>query len=502
MSNISYLMRYVRAGTAEGDRSFLGETYVSPSQFGQLCAIEPGGLRVLVGSKGIGKSAVVEWIDKVANRRNLPAILLRPDNLVETGQPQSLDIGTLKAFYYDKLLRSVASSIGSKLKGMLTGGAAKLYNEAKKKGISQEDFITKTLEVVSALSIPVRSINGVQLAKDLAGDNSSDKLIQAINIQLLENGSKVFFLMIDDTDQLATPDQSSHLNRIWALMLAVRRLAAECPSVRPIVTLRASVWSRLVSESAGQRDQTDHIRGSVIPLLATDDLLMSIVEKRLQRASLDATLPRDGGYTNFFQNYKMTLPTSEEVRSWPAFITKSARERPRDALQLIKNMIDAASAANHNKIESSDADIAMKVYSKERVDDIVSEFSLDCAAIRNIIDSFSEIDFVVNFENIRDHLCRVPSITSMSIRGQLLQPGNDEHAIKILELLHETGFVNARLPDADKPRGFSHINYSDDPNFVNFSNWNKLQGASWEIHPAFRSYLLGIKEARFAQKQS
>lgn len=496
------MLPYVRSGTAEGDRQFLGDTFVYPSQFSQLCSIEPGSLRVLVGNKGIGKSAIVEWIAKVAERRNLPAVLLRPDNLAETGQPSALDIGTLKAYYYDKLLRSVASTIGSNLKNLLLGSAAKLYNEAKQKGISQEDFITKTLELLSAISLPAKKINGVQLAKDLAGTNSQHQLIQAINQQLLKPGSSVFFLLIDDTDQLASSDQKSQLNRIWALILAVRRLTSECPNVRPIITLRSSVWSRLASESSGQRDQTDHIRGLVVPLVATDDLMKDIVERRLLRATMEAGASRSDLYGNFFDGQSLTLPTSDERRTWSTFITKSARERPRDAIQLIKSLIDAATTSRHPRIGSADASAAMNVYSRERVDDIANEFSLDCPAIRNVIDSFSELNFELPFELTRDHLRRVPSITSVTIRGRQLHPEKDEDAILILSLLHETGFINARTPDTSKQRGFRHINFQDEPNFTHFSNWNNLQGATWEIHPAFRNYLIGIKVAKQSRRLS
>jgi hypothetical protein len=500
MSNLTHLLRYVRSGTAEGDRQFLAETFVSPTQFGQLCAIEPGSMRLLVGNKGIGKSAIVEWIDRVAKRRNLPAVLLRPDNLISTDQPTALDIGTLKSHYYDKLLRTVAATIGSTLKSLLVGSAATLYEEAKKVGNSQGDFVTKALQLISAISLPVSHINGIQLAKDLAGTNSPEQLIQAINSQLLQPGSSVFFLMIDDTDQLASPDQSSHLNRIWALILAVRRLALECPNVRPIITLRSSVWARLTSESAGQRDQTDHVRGFVVSLQATDDLMINIVERRLLRASMDAGASRTDLYGNFFENFQMNLPTSDERRSWPSFLTKSARERPRDALQLLKSMIDVATSQKHGKIGSAEAAKAMVTYSGERVDDVANEFSLDCAAIRSVMDSFSDCDFQLSFEGVRDHLKRVPSITSLTIRSKLLHPERDEDAITILGLLHETGFINARVNDSTQSRGFRHITFADDPNFVRFSNWNNLQGAFWEIHPAFRSYLMGIKAARLARK--
>lgn len=264
MSALEYLLKYVRTGTAEGDRPFLGEIFIAPTQFTQLCAIEPGGMRVLVGNKGIGKSAVVEWIDKVAKAKKLPCLLIRPDNISSNETPVSLDIGSLKRFYYEVLLRTVGAQIGSQLKGMLKGDAAKLHNEARQRGLADDDVIQRSLALISAISVPVAKINGVQLAKELAGTSSPHALIKAINSQFLSSG-KVFYLLIDDTDQLAAPDQPAHLNRIWALLLAVRRLTGECNAVRAIVSLRSSVWTRLTSESQGQRDQTDHMRGLVIP---------------------------------------------------------------------------------------------------------------------------------------------------------------------------------------------------------------------------------------------
>jgi hypothetical protein len=84
----------------------------------------------------------------------------------------------------------------------------------------------------------------------------------------------------------------------------------------------------------------------------------------------------------------------------------------------------------------------------------------------------------------------------------VVRSGNDDDAILILKLLHETGFINPRVPDARQPRGFRHILFSDAPHFVEKANWNGMQAAIWEIHPAFRSYLLGAKMDQQAQRGS
>ena len=496
MGQLDYLLKYVRTGTAEGDRTFLKEIFIAPSSFSDLCAIEPGGMRLLVGDKGIGKSALVEWIYKVTTSKGLPSLLIRPDDIVSKDIPSGSDIASLKRFYYDVILRTVAARIGSKLKGLLTGDAARLYSEARVSGLAEDDFVQKTLELLTAISVPVSKVNGVQLARDLAGSNSHNALAGAINTHLLSSGS-IFFLMIDDTDQLAAPDQTSHLNRLWGLLLAIRRFVGECPAIRPIVTLRTGVWTRLTTESMGQRDQTDHLRNYVIPLVSDERQIEEIIRKRLLCAAYDAS-QKGNPYSVFFEGDEVILPSSTQHRKWDSFITKSSRDRPRDAIQLIKKMIDCAGATA--RIDSVAAAKAMTIYSSERVDDVVNEFSLDCKNIREIINTFAELAFETEFETLRQHLRTIPSIGSTSVRASVMKPESDDDAVVILSLLHEAGFVNPRLKDASLPRGFRHVLFRDDPNFARMANWNQMQAAHWEVHPAFRTYLIGIQESRKQRK--
>lgn len=498
MSFLPRLLPYVRSGTTEGDLPYLEEVFVTPSQLAEICGIEPGSLRVLVANKGAGKSALAEWLRKTAIEAEMPCVLMRPDELVDTGIPAATDLSTLKGFFYEKLLRTVAAEIGSQVGGYLplVGDQAKLYDEARAAGMNREDVITRSVALISAVSQPVAGINGVELLRKLSGSTPSAALTTAINNQLLRKNEKLFLLLIDDTDQLATPDDKSQLNKIWALILAVRRLAMVCNSVRPIVSLRSSIWNRLMHENSGQRDQVDHIRPLVIHLKSSDQTIIEIVEKRMVTASSSEKVRPRTPYGPYFEGSDVLLPRSQERRRWPDFISKSARERPRDALQLIKNMIEAATSSSHMKIGDDDAARGMDVYSSERVDDVVNEYSLDLASIRELIDSFHSSDFEMSFEAVRDHLSRSFGIASMNLRGKILKSDQDEHVIQLLALLYEVGFMNARLPDVTKPRGFDHKNYSDDPTFVRYTNWNNLQAANWEIHPAFRSHLINIQMAK------
>lgn len=500
MPHLDHLLKYVRTGTAEGDRAFLRQVFITPEKLADLLGIEPGGMRILVGNKGMGKSAIVEWVQEVSKTRKLSCVLLRPDNLDTGSLPSSQDVGALKRHFYETLLRATCGQIGSQLKGLLTGETAKIYQAARAQGLTTDDFVQQSLSLLTAIATPVAKVDGVKLAKELTGTPSPNELIRALNTQLLQTGA-VFFLLIDDTDQVASPSTPAHLNRIWALLLAVRRLTGECNSVRAIVTLRTEVWNRLTSESDGQRDQTDHLRGSKVALRATESLMENIVRRRLERGASDAGIRGVDPYTVFFAGSKVMLPTSTAERTWDSFIVKSSRERPRDAIQLIKNMVDSAKKNGVDKMGSAEAADAMKTYSKERIDDLNNEFAPDCATIRQVIASFADVQFEDTFENVRKHLRTIPAITPVAIRGKTLQTQSDEDAIAILALLHETGFINARVPDARMPKRFRHILFQDEPNFVSLANWNAMQGATWEIHPAFRSFLLDAKKDAMARAQ-
>lgn len=499
MSNLQALKRYFLTGAAEEDRPILSKLFITPDQLSEVIGIYPGTIRLLVGNKGIGKTAILESILDSADKKKLPAILLRPDDIDASNIGNASDLGTLKQTYYRALLSAVASAIGSKKRGLLVGESATLHAEASRLGAQDPDAIAKILTMLTAVSVPVAGIDGVKLAKELAGVRPAPALIRAINGDLLASGTKAFLLLVDDTDQVASPNDTTQLNRIWGLLLAVRRLAQDCPSIRCIVTLRSEIWTRLQSESAGQLDQVDHIRGMIVQLQASERHMELILQKRMQLAAQDVGRGGVDPYSVFFDGAMVHLPNSDERRSWDSFLVKSARERPRDAIQLVRKLIDRAVINQRTIITDREASEGVKDYSNERVSDLCNEFSQDCETLRSAIDSFSDIAFETDFDMLLGHLRTIGSRFGFVIRHKVVKPENDESALEALRFFHETGFINPRVSDARQPRGFRHISFIEDPNLIAKENWATLRAATWEIHPAFRSYLLNRKEAAAAR---
>lgn len=495
MSRLDTLLTFFPTGTAEGDRHILDRAFVAPNQLAEVLSCPSGSPRVLAGNKGIGKTALLEWLHAAAVKEKIPVLFLRPDDLDTSAAKEASDIGTLKREMYHALLSGVAGALGSHVSGLMSGDAAALYKTAIATGHREPDFGTKLLTVLSSVSKQVTKVDASALAKDLESATPQIRLGDVVSRYLTSSG-KLFFLLFDDTDQVASPDRPEHLNRIWALLLAVRKLTQAMPQLRCFLTLRMEVWMRLLNSEQGQRDQVDHFRTLVVFLRTHDEQLRAILERRLALAAQECGLDPQRSYEAFFEGREVCLPTSDQTRRWRSFLLKSSRERPRDMIQLVQHLGRNAVDSGALQISQRDVDAIMEKYSRERAEDLAREHQYDCASFLDVVRSFAGCSFELPFEDLRRHLRSIPSRFSASVRRKLMKPDDDEDAIAILALLHESGFINPRIPDKTRPREFSHVTFLDDPSFVQSSRWNDMQGVTWEVHPVFRSYLHSLDEAR------
>ena len=179
-----------------------------------------------------------------------------------------------------------------------------------------------------------------------------------------------FYIFIDDTDQVMISSDDKELNKIWGLLQAIRELTIKCPSVRVIISLRTSIWSRMNEESSIiQNEQMDHFRSYQVNLHVSDKLIKDIYEARLIAAKVELNKHIHRKYTDeydaFFENKDVKLPTSQERRYWRDFIVKSARNRPRDAIQLIRHLIE--NAQNRRTARLDELSLLTEKQSKEKI---------------------------------------------------------------------------------------------------------------------------------------
>jgi hypothetical protein len=483
-------------GTAESEQSFLNSVFVEFKVFEECLLSGTFAPIILLGRKGTGKTAILKIIDTQSPKIGARSLYLKPDDMPLLENVSShTELSTLKRQAYNALVSAIACKIGSELKGNLGRKDKKLFDKAISEGHNKPDFIEVALKGLSSVGSLIAQVDFSKIVPEIQSKFTSKELQDAIasNNKLSD---RLFYLLLDDIDQVASPNDPNQVNRIWAYLLAAKKLTESLPNFRTLITLRTEVWQMLSRDVHGQRDQVDHIRPSLKKIDPSDEQISKIIMRRLDYVKDELlNMPMNDSLTLFFEYGKVTLPTSNnEQRFWLDYLSKTSRGRPRDGIQHLALLAKLSRESKATKICQSIVDKASYQYSNDKFDDAVREYALECPELGEIIQSFSAIDFTSETETVRTFLEKLPSHVTPSIRGRQILHNNEESLFLLWKFLHEINFINPRMPDERAEKGYRHITYDDRPDFVSKLNWNNMQQVQWEIHPSFRSFLLQLKQ--------
>lgn len=493
------LLEYCPTGTAEGEINIRSDVFVQFPEFIDLIVPPAHSPHILLGQKGSGKSLLVDFSIDVLQAKNIPCIKLRPVDLNIDHIPDNASIAQAHRDSYGVLVKSCAVAMGEKLTGMLSEEENKLRIEAITAGNGRPDLITLLAKFLPKIASKYIDIDITNLLPRQS-QNSVKDLSRALKSALAPNGkdSKSVYIFIDDTDQVASPDKPAHLNRIWGLLLACRDLAQLSSDIKCIVTLRQEVWVRITSDKAGNRDQTDHFNNLLRHLDPTVEELRAITKRRLNTAIKAANGPNFlDGYTALFENPRPHMPGSDDITSWEDMIVTRSRGRPRDCIQFLNMLANAAINSGSQKITEVHIKDVIGDFSESRVDFLCQENEMECPQLKSIIGTFApksiydEGSFKISSGELLKHLDIVPSGFGLILFGLAMRPGNHSDSYKLWNFLFRIGFLNARIA---RPGGrFLHLSPNQNPNLANETNHNKLQTITWEVHPAYRDYLISLQ---------
>lgn len=159
------LKEFFPNGTAEGEREILKRVFIPPTQLADVVTAPLGNPRIVVGSKGVGKTAIVERSHSASQAQGVPSLLLRPEDFDLSKLSSSTYIASVKKLMFEALVSAVDAEVGTKLGGFLHGAAAELHKQAVKKGLKSADRVDKTLALLSAIAKPQTGIDFDQLAR-------------------------------------------------------------------------------------------------------------------------------------------------------------------------------------------------------------------------------------------------------------------------------------------------------------------------------------------------
>lgn len=438
----------------------LKEYYFKNETYARVTSDLP--IRILVGHKGVGKSALFKIsMSEDTGRGNLP-ILIKPDDVAELGKTDENFLLKIRQWKY----------------GLIKIIGLKVFDSF---GINDDSITSKLsqfgLKLVNYIS---ESLNSVKEHVDIG---PSQRLLIANFLK-----TKKIIVYIDDLDR-GWEGKKDDISRLSALLNCIRDLSNENPGLYFRISLRSDVFF-LVRTSD---ESTDKIEGSVVWYSWTNHEILVMLIKRILT------------YNNEPINEEILMKTPQPhlahhlesvmerrflgVGKWSDIamykvIMSLIRKRPRDLVKLCVLAAREAHRCGATKISTPHFQAIFEEYSQGRIQDTINEYRSELPSIerlifgmkpnkieRNVADSF-----VFNTEELHLKLNKI--ITQNQFR---FAKGNSATARDLAHFLYKINFLTAR-----KRLDNDEINrkYFEENRYLSGSSSNF--GYDWEIHPAYR----------------
>jgi len=439
----------------------LREYFFKTNTYHQVSADLP--LRILVGHKGIGKSALFKVAMAEDKDNGLITVLIRPDDVAELATDTTDFLKTIREWK----------------KGLSQIIAKKVLNEIGENRASWSDRLTHYTGTLLSFFEETFS--------EIIDNNLSTKPTkQALINHFLK--SKRISIYIDDLDRGWQGRQQDN-TRISALLNAVRDLSSESRGLNFRISLRSDVYY-LVRTSD---ESTDKIEGSVIWHSWNNHEIYVMLVKRIEsffgrkvdETKLLKTRPKELGiYLNPImtkrfhgQGHWENIPTYRVLMSL-------IRKRPRDLVKLCTLAGKAARNDGSTIIGTKHFQNVFEEYSQGRLQDTVNEFRSELPSIEKLLLSMKpskkERTGHEGYVYTTDKLLK--KINQIREQGEYkFANGEVGDSKRLAAFMFKINFLTARKesPDGTIVRKYFEENRYLSNSFADF-------GFDWEIHPAYR----------------
>lgn len=438
----------------------LKQYYFKTSTFEQVATHLP--LRILVGHKGIGKSALFQVaITEDWENKRLP-ILVKPDDVTDLAVNVDDFLKTIRNWKTGLLaiiVGKVLQAIGSRER--------KLKAKIAQFSGNAVDFLHETFKK--------------KLELNLSLDPSKRLIVE----NFLKNRTIVVY--IDDLDR-GWQGRPTDINRISALLNAVRDIARETKGLHFRIGLRSDVYF-LVRTSD---ESTDKIEGSVIwQSLSNHEIFVILVKRietffgrRVDEDTLIKTPQKD------LANYLIPIlePRFQGQGHWknaPMYqvIMSLIRKRPRDLVKLLSIAARNARELGFNKIMTNNFENIFTQYSQGRLQDTENEFESELPEISRLLlnmkpnkkERTTKAGYVYKTDSLLEKIKNIQEMGEFKFTN-----GRTATAKELAAFMYKINFLTARK---ETPMGIVR-KYFEENRYL--SNQFADFGFDWEIHPAYR----------------
>jgi hypothetical protein len=420
-------------------------------------------LRILVGHKGIGKSALFKIaISEDAANGKLP-ILIKPDDIADLAH-DSNDFHHIIRDWKMGLINIVASKV------------LQNFGQSDNAGI-----LSKIANYRGQL------INLLTESAKILHENVELTPAKKVLISSFISSKKIV-VYIDDLDR-GWQSKKEDITRISALLNAVRDLSNENTGLQFRISLRSDVYY-LVRTSD---ESTDKIEGSVVWHNWTNHEILLLLIKRIEsyfgrECDIDKLKNLRQTQLAFYLD-SVFEKRFTDVGKWsnaPTYriLMSLIRKRPRDLVKLCTLAARNAYEKNSDLILTENLKAIFEEYSHGRIQDTVNEFKSELIQIERLLLNMKPSTKELKEGNgfIYDTNRLKQKIRNISEQGRFIfQNGKQANETDIIQFLYKVNFITARktIDTGEIDRKYFEENRLLTSQVANF-------GYEWEIHPAFR----------------
>ena len=451
----------------ENDKRFK-EYFFRNKAYDNLVAPLP--IRILVGHKGIGKSALLKRSYLQNQEQKQLAIWVQPNDLDSHGKMADAALNPQIESWKSGLLRAIVQKCISRF------GNGKNVSGSPQR--PQAKIVKATAHAALGL---IRRVLESRLP------DVHDAIDKEVVANYLRD-TRVY-IYIDDIDRGWDASPSS-IRNISALLNAIRDLAGSSTRLMFRIGLRSDVYY-LVRTSD---ESTDKIERNVVWLSWTNHEILAVMARRVatffgNRIGQDDILRMSQADISKRILCRIIAPNFEGRGRWRDrpmhnVLLSLTRNRPRDLIKVLHGAARQAYNNNHTIIASSDLESTFESYSSERLQDTINEFRSELPNIDQLLFGMRPTKrarrAADSFLYSTDRL--VDKLKDIIDQSHLVYTNNRPVSPRaLIQFLYKIDFVIARK---DLEDGRISRWYFDQQRFL--ANEFLDFGYNWEVHPAYR----------------
>lgn len=420
-------------------------------------------LRIIVGHKGIGKSALFKVAITEEEAQNRLTVLIKPDDIDGIGESDKEVLKLIKEWKVG-LLEIITEKVLTSFGHTFDPSEADWRKKINTYGGKIIDFLANTVKQERFNLTPTKTL---------------------ILEDFLKTGK--ISIYIDDLDR-GWQGKKQDIHRISALLNAVRDLASDNKGLFFRISLRSDVYylARTSDES------TDKIESSVIWYKWDNHQILALLVKRIESFYNNEISEKQLVKLNqqeLMQRLNTIIePTFTGRGHWantPMYrvLMSLIRKRPRDLVKILTLSAREAYRENSPIIKTSHLEAIFEEYSQSRLQDTINEYRSELPDIDRLV------------------LGMRPSVKSRKTSTNYLYSGQDlQNKIKSIEAQGKFKWANGQIATTTELAGFLYkINfitarkqtengidrkYFEENRYL--SNQYRDFGYDWEVHPAYR----------------